>query len=155
MKHCSKSIKSVSNSFISIWRSFHEFRTNAKSFDRHSAQWIRTHRKLAWRNSACAAVSNRLDTFYFIATYHALTTTKKASDLRANTLDIAMTWLALGLDPSKTTLWAQQAVPEVCELSWVLSCMSTKAMLDKAHAFKDAVAKGKRQSPRGYTPIRC
>ena len=54
-----------------------------------------------------------------------------------------MTWLALGLDPSKTTLWAQQAVPEVCELSWVLSCMSTKAMLDKAHAFKDAVAKGK------------
>ena len=94
----------------------------------------------------------QMDTFYFIATYHALTTTKKAADLRTNTLDIAMTWLALGLDPSKTTLWAQQAVPEVCELSWVLSCMSTKAMLDKAHAFKDAVAKGKKTISAGlYT----
>jgi len=94
----------------------------------------------------------QMDTFYFIATYHALTTTKNANDLRQNTLDIAMTWLALGLDPSKTTLWAQQAVPEVCELSWVLSCMSTKAMLDKAHAFKDAVAKGKKSISAGlYT----
>lgn len=94
----------------------------------------------------------QMDTFYFIATYHALTTTKSAVDLRQNTLDIAMTWLALGLDPAKTTLWSQQSVPEVCELSWILSCMSTKAMLDKAHAFKDAVAKGKKAISAGlYT----
>ncbi len=95
---------------------------------------------------------DKMDTFYFIATYHALTTTKDAQTLRNNTLDIAMTWLALGLDPSKTTLWAQQAVPEVTELSWILSCMSTKSMLDKAHAFKDAVAKGKKAISAGlYT----
>ena len=152
MKHCSKSIKSVSNSFISIWRSFHEYRTNAKSLDRHSAQWIRTHRKLAWRNPSCVAVSRTDGHLLFYCDLPCSNTTKKAADLRANTLDIAMTWLALGLDPSKTTLWAQQAVPEVCELSWVLSCMSTKAMLDKAHAFKDAVAKGKKTISAGlYT----
>ena len=98
------------------------------------------------------AYQDQMDTFYFIATYHALTTTKDATQLRQNTLDIAMTWLALGLDPSKTTLWAQQAVPEVTELSWILSCMSTKGMLDKAHAFKDAVAKGKKVVSAGlYT----
>jgi tryptophanyl-tRNA synthetase len=63
-----------------------------------------------------------------------------------------MTWLALGLDPSQTVLWAQQSVPEVCELSWILSCMTGKGMLDKAHAFKDAVAKGKKSISAGlYT----
>lgn len=93
-----------------------------------------------------------METFYFIATYHALTTSRDATALRANTLDIAMTWLALGLDPSQTVLWAQQSVPEVCELSWILSCMTGKGMLDKAHAFKDAVAKGKKTVSAGlYT----
>lgn len=88
------------------------------------------------------AYQGQMDTMFFIATYHALTTANDAQKLRTQTLDIAMTWLAFGLDPSKTTLWAQQAVPEVCELSWILSCMASKSLLDKAHAFKDAVAKG-------------
>lgn len=82
------------------------------------------------------------EAFYFIATYHALTTSRDAVQLREQTLDVAITWLALGLDPEKTVLWKQQSVPEVCELSWILSCMVSKGLLDKAHAFKDAVAKG-------------
>ncbi len=94
----------------------------------------------------------QMETFYFIATYHALTTTREPDILRANTLDIAMTWLSLGLDPEHTVLWNQQDVPEVCELSWILSCMATKGLLDKAHAFKDAVAKGKKTISAGlYT----
>ena len=82
--------------------------------------------------------------YYFIASYHALTTSRDAEMLRQRILDVAATWLALGLDPTRTVLWAQQDVPEVTELSWILSCMASKGLLDKAHAFKDAVAKGKK-----------
>ena len=92
------------------------------------------------------------EAFYFIATYHALTTSRDAKKLREQTLDVAITWLALGLDPNKTVLWRQQSVPEVCELSWILSCMASKGLLDKAHAFKDAVAKGVKNVSAGlYT----
>lgn len=82
--------------------------------------------------------------YYFIASYHALTTSRDAGLLRQRILDVAATWLALGLDPTRTVLWAQQDVPEVTELAWILSCMASKGLLDKAHAFKDAVAKGKK-----------
>lgn len=82
--------------------------------------------------------------YYFIASYHALTTSRDAELLRQRILDVAATWLALGLDPTRTVLWAQQDVPEVTELAWILSCMASKGLLDKAHAFKDAVAKGKK-----------
>lgn len=96
--------------------------------------------------------SDKMETFFFIATYHALTTSSDATLLRDRTLDVAMTWLALGLDPQKTTLWTQQSVPEVCELSWILACLTGKGSLDKAHAFKDAVAKGKKAISAGlYT----
>jgi tryptophanyl-tRNA synthetase len=82
--------------------------------------------------------------YYFIASYHALTTSRDPALLRQRILDVAATWLALGLDPTRTVLWAQQDVPEVTELAWILSCMASKGLLDKAHAFKDAVAKGKK-----------
>ena len=92
------------------------------------------------------------ESFYFIASYHALTTSRDPQLLRDRIFDVACTWLAMGLDPEKTVLWAQHAVPEVCELTWILSCVSSKGMLDKAHAFKDAVAKGKKQISAGlYT----
>ena len=87
------------------------------------------------------ALTEQHEGFYFIASYHALTTSRDAALLRERILDVACTWLALGLDPSRTVLWAQHAIPEVCELSWILSCVTNKTMLDKAHAFKDAVAK--------------
>jgi tryptophanyl-tRNA synthetase len=82
--------------------------------------------------------------FYFIASYHALTTSRDAALLRDRINDVACTWLALGLDPSRTVLWEQHAIPEVCELSWILSCVTNKTLLDKANAFKDAMAKGKK-----------
>jgi tryptophanyl-tRNA synthetase len=82
------------------------------------------------------------ESFYFIASYHALTTVHDRQAMRESVLDVAATWLACGLDPNRTTLWAQHDVPEVCELAWVLSCVASKSSLDKAHAFKDAVGKG-------------
>jgi tryptophanyl-tRNA synthetase len=92
------------------------------------------------------------ESFYFIASYHALTTARDPKLLQERIFDVACTWLAMGLDPEKTVLWAQHAIPEVCELTWILSCVSSKGMLDKAHAFKDAVAKGKKQISAGlYT----
>ncbi|MDG1479129.1 MAG: tryptophan--tRNA ligase [Myxococcota bacterium] len=90
------------------------------------------------------ALSESCEGYYFIASYHALTTSRDPELLRQRILDVAATWLALGLDPTKTVLWTQQDVPEVTELAWILSCMASKGLLDKAHAFKDAVTKGKK-----------
>ena len=90
------------------------------------------------------ALSETCEGYYFIASYHALTTSRDPALLRQRTLDVAATWLALGLDPERTVLWNQHAVPEVTELSWILSCVASKGLLDKAHAFKDAVTKGKK-----------
>ena len=104
---------------------------------------------------AIAPALNMQDThesFYFIASYHALTTARDPKLLQERIFDVACTWLAMGLDPEKTVLWAQHEVPEVCELTWILSCVTSKTMLDQAHAFKDAVAKGKKQISAGlYT----
>ena len=65
------------------------------------------------------ALTKRHEGFYFIASYHALTTSRDAALLRDRINDVACTWLALGLDPNQTVLWAQHAIPEVCELSWM------------------------------------
>src|SRR5688572_6296767 len=61
------------------------------------------------------------EAYYFIANYHALTTLNDAKALRENTEDVAITYLALGLDPEKATFFRQSDVPEVCELTWLLS----------------------------------
>jgi len=84
------------------------------------------------------ALQDTHDSFYFIASYHALTTTRDAAVLRERQRQVAMCWLALGLDPERTTLWRQQDVPEVCELSWILSCFTAHGMMERAHAFKAA-----------------
>ncbi len=83
------------------------------------------------------------DSFYFIASYHALTTTKDPAVLRQRQREVAMTWLAFGLDPDRTTIWRQQDVPEVCELSWILSCFTAHGMMERAHAFKAAKDAGR------------
>ena len=80
--------------------------------------------------------------FYFIADYHALTTSKDPEALRAQVREIAVTYLALGLDPERAPLFRQSAVPEVCELTWLLSSVAPMGLLERAHSFKDKVAKG-------------
>ena len=81
-------------------------------------------------------------TLYFIADYHALTTVRDADALRGYIRDVAATWLACGLDPKRTLLYRQSDVPEVFELTWVLSCLLSTGQLERGHAYKDALARG-------------
>ncbi|HEY5573402.1 MAG TPA: tryptophan--tRNA ligase [Anaerolineales bacterium] len=76
---------------------------------------------------------------YFIADYHALTTVKDSKSLKYLTYEVAATWLALGLDPNEVIFFRQSDVPEVMELTWVLSCFTAKGLLNRAHAYKAAV----------------
>jgi tryptophanyl-tRNA synthetase len=82
------------------------------------------------------------DCFYFIANYHSLTTVQDAPRLRELTRDVALDYLALGLDPTKVTLFRQSDIPEVCELTWILATVTGKGLLERAHSFKDKTAKG-------------
>lgn len=80
--------------------------------------------------------------FYFIADYHALTTLRDAEALRQNVFDAALTYLACGLDPAKATLFRQSDVPEVTELTWLLSTVTGVGLLERGHSYKDKVAQG-------------
>jgi tryptophanyl-tRNA synthetase len=83
--------------------------------------------------------------FYFIADLHALTSVRDAARLRELTLDVALDFLALGLDPARATLFRQSDIPEVTELSWILSTVTPMGLLERAHSYKDKLAHG--QSP--------
>lgn len=77
------------------------------------------------------------EAFLFIANLHSLTAIKDASIIRENTLSVAAAWLAFGLDIEKNTFYRQSDIPEVCELTWFLSCYAPFPMLANAHSFKD------------------
>jgi tryptophanyl-tRNA synthetase len=82
------------------------------------------------------------DGFYFIADYHAMTSNPDPKVLAERSLDVAMDYLALGLDPEKTVFWRQSDVPEVLELAWLLSCVTPMGLLQRCVSFKDKVAQG-------------
>lgn len=77
------------------------------------------------------------ESFLFIANLHSLTQIKNAEELKQNTYEIAAAWLACGLDTQKTYFYRQSDIPEVCELSWYLSCFFPYSRLQLAHSFKD------------------
>lgn len=76
---------------------------------------------------------------FFIADYHALTTITDGKELRELTYDVAASWIAAGLDPLTTTIYRQSDIPEIFEISWVLSCFSPKGLMNRAHAYKARV----------------
>jgi tryptophanyl-tRNA synthetase len=82
------------------------------------------------------------DLFCFIVNYHALTTIQDKDRLAMNTLNAAMDFMALGLDPDKSTFWIQSDVPQVCEATWLLSNIVNVGLLDRATSYKDKLAKG-------------
>jgi len=82
------------------------------------------------------------EAYYFIANYHALTTVTDAAALRQGTLDVALDFLACGLDPSRTVFYRQSDVPEVTELTWLLSVITPMGLLERSHSFKDKTARG-------------
>ena len=82
------------------------------------------------------------EAFYFIADYHAMTSMSDADTLRGNIQDLAIDLLACGLDPDKATIFRQSDIPEVNELAWILSTVCPMGLLERAHSYKDKVAKG-------------
>lgn len=85
---------------------------------------------------------NHHECYFFIANYHSLTTIQDPARLRQLTRDVALDYLALGLDPHKACLFRQSDVPEVTELAWILSTVTGKGLLERAHSYKDKIAKG-------------
>ncbi len=88
------------------------------------------------------ALQDEHECFYFIANYHTLTSLNDAERLRKYTFDVAVDYLALGLDPDKALLFRQSDVPEVTELTWILATVTGKGLMDRAHSYKDKVARG-------------
>lgn len=82
------------------------------------------------------------DLYVFIVDLHAMTSVQDRDKLSRGTLEAAADFLALGLDPRKCTFWVQSDVPEVCELTWVLSTLAPMGLLERCHSYKDKVAKG-------------
>ena len=82
------------------------------------------------------------DLFCFIVNYHALTTIKEKELLKENTLQAAIDFFSLGLDPEKSTFWIQSDVPQVCESTWLLSNVINVGLLDRATSYKDKLSKG-------------
>jgi len=89
------------------------------------------------------------ETFLFIADLHALTTIRDAALLKTLTTELVKAYLALGLAPDKTVFFQQSAIPEHAELCWILDTVTPMALLERAHAFKDAVAKKKKDETVG------
>ena len=80
--------------------------------------------------------------YVFIVDLHAMTSVHDRERLSKGTLEAAADFLALGVDPDKCIFWVQSDVPEVCELSWVLSTITPMGLLERCHSYKDKVAKG-------------
>ncbi|KUK46058.1 MAG: Tryptophan--tRNA ligase [Anaerolinea thermophila] len=76
---------------------------------------------------------------YFVADYHALTTMRDPEALRGLVYEVAASWIALGLDPDEAIFFRQSDIPEIPEFTWILSCFTSKGLLNRAHAYKDAV----------------
>jgi len=87
-------------------------------------------------------LQERGEAYYFIADYHSMTSLTDAAQRRKNTLDVALDFLACGLDPKRSVFWRQSDIPEVCELMWVLGTLTPMGLLERAHSYKDKTAKG-------------
>jgi tryptophanyl-tRNA synthetase len=93
------------------------------------------------RPSVRASLAPGVESFYFLADYHALIKIDDPARIQRSTLEIAASWLAAGLDPNRVAFYRQSDIPEIPELSWILTCMSAKGMLNRAHAYKASVDK--------------
>src|SRR5436305_13974887 len=81
------------------------------------------------------------EAYYFIANYHSMTSLFDAEQRRRNTLDVALDFIACGLDPKKSVFWKQSDLPEVTELTWLLSTVAPMGLLERCHSYKDKKAR--------------
>jgi tryptophanyl-tRNA synthetase len=93
------------------------------------------------RPSVRASLADDVQSFYFLADYHALIKIGDPARVQRSTLEIAASWLAAGVDPERVTFYRQSDIPEIPELTWLLTCVTGKGMLNRAHAYKAAVDK--------------
>lgn len=88
-------------------------------------------------------LQSQYEGYIFIADLHALTTVKNPKELEENTLGVLLDYMAVGLDPKQVVLYKQSDVPQVAEMAWIFNCLTTVPYLERAHAYKDALANGK------------
>ena len=93
------------------------------------------------RPSVRFSLEANVQSFYFLADYHALIKCDEPARIQRSTLEIAATWLACGLDPERVTFYRQSDIPEIQELNWLLTCVTAKGALNRAHAYKASVDK--------------
>lgn len=97
----------------------------------------------AIRPAVAASRAEGVESFYFLADFHSLIKVQEPARVQRSTLEIAATWLACGLDPSKVWFYRQSDIPEIPELTWFLTCVAGKGILNRAHAYKAAVDKNR------------
>jgi tryptophanyl-tRNA synthetase len=97
------------------------------------------------------ALQEEGEAFYFIANYHALTSVRNPDELRENSRRVAIDFLACGFDPDRGTLFLQSDVPQVAELEWILSTVAPMGLLERAHSYKDKLARGMSASAGLFT----
>jgi len=95
----------------------------------------------AIRPAVRASLAPGVESYYFLADYHALIKIGEPARIQRSTLEIAATWLACGLDPAKVVFYRQSDIPEITELTWLLTCVTGKGVLNRAHAYKAALDK--------------
>ncbi len=95
----------------------------------------------AIRPAIAASRTSGVESFYFLADYHALIKIDEPARIQRSTLEIAATWIAAGLDPERVTFYRQSDIPEIPELTWFLTCVCGKGLLNRAHAYKASVDK--------------
>jgi tryptophanyl-tRNA synthetase len=109
----------------------------------------------AIRPAIAASRRDDANTFYFLADYHALVKNPAPDAIHQSSLEIAATWLALGLDTDKSVFYRQSDIPEIPELMWILSSVTAKGLMNRAHAYKAAVAAneegGQKEPDKGIT----
>ena len=106
------------------------------------------------RPSVAASLRPGVQSFYFLADYHALIKCEDPARIQRSTLEIAASWLAAGLNPEHVTFYRQSDIPEIPELNWLLSCVTGKGLLNRAHAYKasqDKNTEAGRESDDGVT----
>ncbi|MBW7834056.1 MAG: tryptophan--tRNA ligase [Simplicispira suum] len=106
------------------------------------------------RPSVAASLRPGVQSFYFLADYHALVKCEDPARIQRSTLEISASWLAAGLDPDKVVFYRQSDIPEIPELTWLLTCVTGKGLLNRAHAYKASVDKNQetgRESDDGVT----
>ncbi|MBS0469036.1 MAG: tryptophan--tRNA ligase [Proteobacteria bacterium] len=106
------------------------------------------------RPAIAASRTPSVENFYFLADYHALIKCQEPERVHRSTLEIAASWLAAGLDPERVTFYRQSDIPEIPELTWFLTCVTGKGLLNRAHAYKaaqDKNAESGREADDGVT----